>query len=218
MFPPLIPDAGTFQLVDGALKVVPSSKTRKIKTIDHWCSAFNTFIAIYCKAHPSSIQDLMQYVETVRGLATEGGDWSYYDQNFRFAKEKYVHAYPWSVINWELRMKARERGKPFEGSSKKASDQGSQPFRKGGRSPPLGFCRKFHKGEHCPFPCKYDHKCYLCKSGSVHPAANCKTSLSNQNENTKTSSIPTVPRQNQIPAGPPPPPPHVFLRQSIRTC
>jgi hypothetical protein len=69
---PLIPEAGSFQLVDGALKIVPSSKAKKIKTIDNWCSAFNIFIAIYCRAHPACIQELMRYVESKMGICSSG--------------------------------------------------------------------------------------------------------------------------------------------------
>lgn len=67
-----MPENNTFQLVDGSLKVVPSSKTRRIRSIEGWCTAFNIFIAVYSRAHPDLTANLMQYVEIVRSLAAEG--------------------------------------------------------------------------------------------------------------------------------------------------
>jgi hypothetical protein len=77
-------------------------------------------------------------MEVVRRLAADGGDWAYYDQNFWYAREKSLYAHPWSVINWELHMKAKERGKTAEALPKKGNVQGSHPFRKGGGPLPSG--------------------------------------------------------------------------------
>jgi hypothetical protein len=146
----------------------------------------NIFVAIYCRAHPACIQELMQCVEVVRRLATDGGDWSYYDQNFRYAREKSLYAQPWSVINWELHMKLLRH------CPRRATYKVPTPLVKG-RTPPLGFCRKYHKGEHCSLP-KYDHKCFIYNSGSVHSAASCKKATSfQQNQYPSTSSQQTRP-------------------------
>jgi hypothetical protein len=136
-------------------------------------------------------------VETVRSLAAEGGDWYFYDQNFRNARSHDLPSYPWSAISWELYMAAKHRGRPQLGSTSsdsfKHTGATKQPFRKGGYHPtssPQGTCFRFHKGMGCHTPnCKYSHVCYKCNGGS-HPASGC-TKRSPAIDSQTTSSRPS---------------------------
>ena len=44
----------------------------------------------------------MQFCETVRDIATRGGDWNYYDEQFRYLRQGNPPKYPWEVVHWEL--------------------------------------------------------------------------------------------------------------------
>ena len=155
------------------LRVVPASKAHHIRSIVSWCTTFNIFISIYTKVHTTATADLLQYSEIVRGLAAEGGDWSYYDQNFRHARAQDTLSYPWCAISWQLHMAAMSKGRTVISLEQKTS---RQPFRKGASQAfkvPKGSCFRFHKGLGCSSTqCSYSHSCYRCSNGT-HPAFSC---------------------------------------------
>ena len=170
-----IPEAGTFQLVDGVLKVVPSSKARRIKSIEGWCSAFNVYITIYTRVHTSEMAHLLQYVETIKSLAADGADWYFYDQNFRYCRAQCAAAYPWHSINWELHMTAKSKGQSNTLEAGRVNmGIKKQPFRKPGYPGlPRGTCHRFHRGLGChALSCPWTHECFKCRNGK-HPAYRC---------------------------------------------
>ena len=46
----------------------------------------------------------MKYSATVRDLAAKNAHWRYYDENFRFLRQKSL--FPWDEIQWELWLQA----------------------------------------------------------------------------------------------------------------
>ena len=46
----------------------------------------------------------MKYSATVRDLAAKNAHWKYYDENFRFLRQKSL--FPWDEIHWELWLQA----------------------------------------------------------------------------------------------------------------
>ena len=44
---------------------------------------------------PSEASSLMKYSEVVRDLAARGGDWRYYDNNFRYLRQQNAVSMPW---------------------------------------------------------------------------------------------------------------------------
>ena len=41
----------------------------------------------------------MKYGEIIKDLAARGHNWSYYDQNFRFLRQRQASAFPWGVMH-----------------------------------------------------------------------------------------------------------------------
>lgn len=61
----------------------PNDKPRRIFYISQWLTAFNTFVAVYTERLPQKAPQLMKYCETVRDIFAKGGDWRFYDDQFR---------------------------------------------------------------------------------------------------------------------------------------
>ena len=90
---------------------------------------------------------------------------------------------PWGSTHWELWIRAQNFNnarfpKPQPTLRNSSSSSAAGPF------VPKGFCRKFHRGDHCA-GCNYKHVC--CKCGVVHPALRCNFRSSQHN----SSSAPT---------------------------
>ena len=125
-------------------------------------NAFQTFVAIYMVRSPTDAPALMKYSETVQDLEANNAHWRYYDENFRFLRQKTL--FPWDQIHWELWLQVHHMQKSLKVVS---SDSRNRPS----RSPfPSGFCWRFHRGEKC-YGCNFKHKCFRC--GSHHPANQC---------------------------------------------
>ena len=65
----------------------PVNNAKKLTSIYEWVSAFHTFVAVYCEKFPRETPNLMQFCETVRDIAARGGDWNYYDEQFRYLRQ-----------------------------------------------------------------------------------------------------------------------------------
>ena len=163
------PDMATIDLVTAA-------STPKLRSFDHWNSAFNVFMSIYCYANPQDIAGTLKYVETLRRLRNEGGDWLLYDELYRKQRETAPGSYPWDSINWEMWeiAKWRKSGQTPRGSARPTSRPPPSQNPANARPTPRGFCFRFHNKQACASrPCPYKHACYKCSDGSQHPAADC---------------------------------------------
>ena len=104
----------------------------------------------------------MKHSETVRDLAAKNAHWRYYDENFRFLRQKSL--LPWDQIHWELWLQAHHMNRTAPAVSPESSHKNSrQPF-------PTRFCWKFHRGDRCS-GCNFKHECFKC--GNRHPAHQC---------------------------------------------
>lgn len=111
---------------------------------------------------PKDAPALMKYSETVRDLAAKNAHWRYYDENFRFLRQKTL--FPWDQIHWELWLQAHHMQKAAPVASSDARNNNlKSPF-------PSGYCWKFHWGAKCS-SCNFSHECFKC--GSQHPANKC---------------------------------------------
>ncbi|PFX34145.1 hypothetical protein AWC38_SpisGene941 [Stylophora pistillata] len=128
-----------------AITQEPSQPLKRIHNLNQWLSAFNTFVAIYVKKYPLEAPKLMKYREVVRDVASKPGDWSFYDEQFRYVRRSASDQYPWDTIHWELWLRAvtNFRARP-QVSSDKASTRlrNRQSFLK-------GTCWAFHAGRFC---------------------------------------------------------------------
>ena len=95
----------------------PVQNPKKVSSINDWVSAFHTFVAIYCVKFPNETPNLIKFCETVRDIATCGGDWSNYDEQFRYIRQANPRQYPWDIVHWELWHRAvsfRANYSPFQ--------------------------------------------------------------------------------------------------------
>lgn len=82
----------------------PVQNSKRLNSIDQWTSAFQSFVAVYTIRFPDMAPALMKYSATVRDLATKNAHWKYYDENFRFLRQKSL--FHWDEIHWELWLQA----------------------------------------------------------------------------------------------------------------
>ena len=144
------------------ISLEPAQKAKRIIAIDQWITAFQTFVAIYTVRFPKDAPALMKYSETVRDLAAKNAHWRYYDENFRFLRQKTL--FPWDQIHWELWLQALHMQKAAPVASSDARNKNLKwPF-------PSGYCWKFHRGEKCS-GYNFSHECF--KRASQHPANKC---------------------------------------------
>ena len=66
----------------------PVQNSKRITSIDQWTTAFQVFVAVYTIRFPDSAPGLMKYSATVRDLAAKNAHWRYYDENFRYLRQK----------------------------------------------------------------------------------------------------------------------------------
>ena len=145
------------------LTLEPCHTSKRITNISQWVSAFTIFVSVYSEKVASHAAQLMKYCDVVRDLASKGGDWHWYDEQFRYLRQSSPEQYPWDQILWELWLRA------------------SNPFRKSQMQPPTnkrfhsqwfpkGTCWAFHAGKHCA-GCQFEHLCFRC--GGKHPGGQC---------------------------------------------
>ena len=82
----------------------------------------------------------MKYGEVVQDLAARGGNWKFYDENFRFLKQAQPASFPWGVIHWELWMRAQHSFK------KHTNPAGQRRPKQQDQVTPREYCFKFHRG------------------------------------------------------------------------
>ena len=87
----------------------PVQNSKRITSIDQWTTAFQVFVAIYTIRFPDSAPGLMKYSATVRDLAAKNAHWRYYDENFRYLRQKSL--FPWDEVHWELWLQAHHMTK-----------------------------------------------------------------------------------------------------------
>ena len=160
----------------------PVQNSKRITSIDQWTTAFQVFVAVYTIRFPDSAPGLMKYSATVRDLAAKNAHWRYYDENFRYLRQKSL--FPWDEVHWELWLQAHHMTKLSSSNNPPNSfnRQSKQPF-------PRGFCWKFHQGERC-FGCNFKHACFKC--GGDHPATKCKSGKPTVATSRTVASSPTT--------------------------
>ena len=148
-----------------SLCLEPVSKAKKHLSIETWLSCFHVFVGVYTSRRPHEAPALMKYGEVVQDLAARGGNWKFYDENFRFLRQAQPASFPWGVIHWELWMRAqhslKKQSDPAGQSRAKQQDQGT----------PKVYCFKFHRGVVCDAGCTFKHLCYKCEG--PHPVSRC---------------------------------------------
>ena len=150
----------------------PNDKPRRLYNTSQWLTAFNTFVAVYSERFTQAAPQLMKYCETVRDISAKGGDWRFYDEQFRFLRQSDPNLFPWDQIHWELWFQTMlpSRNNAHKSISNPDRDKPPHRFR---QQFPKGTCWAFHGGKTCSGS-KFEHICFKC--GSRHPASQCPTS------------------------------------------
>ena len=74
--------------------------------------------------YPVEAPFLTKYSDIIRDLAARGYNWRYYDENFRYLRQKDPKAYSWGAVHWGLWIRSQpsrnsySQIKRFEGESK----------------------------------------------------------------------------------------------------
>jgi len=157
---------GVLRLHEGSIESNQKECKDNISTIERWTDAFIIFCSIYLSAHPSKMQELLQYMCNIRDCeATVGGKaWLQYDKQFRAKQSKNLVS--WAKMNSDLwiRFTNRESRNALQNLSAFSDNKPNATV-----SLP---CRDFNNGT-CRWPsCKYRHVCMCC--GYNHSELNCR--------------------------------------------
>jgi hypothetical protein len=150
-----------------------SGKKRKFLTVESWTDAFAIFASVIRKAnptHPTIAEDLAIYMDLIRQIQKDGGDWFFYDVQFRQAMQN-DDTLSWSMVDQVLYTRALNKAKS------PLSPQTSKPFH---RPAPRKTCHKFNGGRECNGFCGYAHVCYGCRGN--HPITQCPNPSPNKGQ------------------------------------
>jgi hypothetical protein len=158
-----------------ALSVTPpSQRVKPVDNIQDWTNAMMTLGAIYTERHPKTAPQMFKYIRNIRDMHARGGNWQYYDTQFRKLKGK--RNWNWDFIQWELHFTAM--GTPLQHQTSGFSGSLSNNSRLSKKPKPFlvlhGFCWGFHHTGKCgqSKPCPYKHLCFRCQGGQ-HAAKWC---------------------------------------------
>jgi hypothetical protein len=161
------------------MSMFPDSKSRSIKDIYRWTSAFHVYVAIYAERYPHETPALMKYAERVRDLARlhQGTAWRFYD--FRFRQLKQTHPFlSWAECHTDIWMRATLE--PTDGNlgmSEKVC--GPQPQTSRNQK---GVCYAYNNQGTCSAnTCSFIHKCQICKGD--HPRKDCNQNVGENDTN-----------------------------------
>ena len=156
----------------GGLMVVPNKK-KKFLTIEAWTDAFNVFASVARCQKPELHEKLAIYMETIRRISRDGGNWYFYDTNFRRTMQQ-DSSCEFNTILFELHSRALIK-KPTSAAPTHAAPKSvtSQPFRERGEI--KKYCFPFNRGEQCK-GCKFPHLCFICSK--PHPKTQCPSNKS----------------------------------------
>ena len=164
----------------GQVPELTAKSPRVIGNLGMWCDAFMVFITIYCKKYPEQLDPLTSYMAQVKLLCSRGGDYLYYDQEFRYMRQS--RNLPWDEVHSGLWLECRDRRDNNSNHNRGGGGRGRGSFRpqanNGGNSQkpriPFGHCFAYHnRGECVKAGCPYAHKCFIEGCSGVHPYTRC---------------------------------------------
>ncbi|XP_067652711.1 uncharacterized protein [Haliotis asinina] len=164
----------------GQVMFKPASKqSSKPLSIASWTTAFHIFMSIYLQKHPGAVQELLGYVDAVRGAAHKYGNdsWYTYDYYFRHKMAR-DPTRSWGAIDGDLWLRYMVHGRQsYNLTDTKSSTAGSVTA-----VTDKQVCWDFNFSQCSRLSCKYPHKCSKCKS-SNHSARQCNSFRSKPTNN-----------------------------------
>lgn len=189
-----------------------SGKKRKFVNIENWTDAFAIFASVLRRGspnHPTLAEDLAIYADLIRQIYKDGGDWYFYDINFRQNMQN-DGALSWNCVDQLLHTRAlsRNQNKNVNSNfnlgnvSKKSAKignfirfpQSAKPFP---ANAPRKTCHRYNEGRSCDGNCGYLHLCYICYR--AHPMSLCIKQNQTRPENRQTSNITKSPESQDPP-------------------
>lgn len=151
---------------DNELSLI-EEKNKKSLSLQQWLMAWNKFTAIFCTKNPELGSDFPHHLDIVLEMSREGGNWQFYDSEFRKLVEK--GEAQWGNTHLELFLKAKLQGKQTQYNFSSKTNNARWPW---------GVCFPFHRGLGCKFGdnCRFQHRCFNC--GFHHAFSNCKKPVS----------------------------------------
>ena len=184
--------------------------------IDEWCQAFCVYISVYTRKFSESTPGLMAYYNKIQNLASKGGNFLYYDQEFRVAREQ--EGIPWHIPLLDLWMEClplqETQSEQTVSIRQPQNYQNSSNFRpskfSGGSNKkqfhhPKGYCYVFHNTGKCAkgSDCKYSHQCWVPSCQGRHPVFKCykikSSSTAQKSGDSSSASASNQTAQNKTP-------------------
>ncbi|VDI06524.1 Hypothetical predicted protein [Mytilus galloprovincialis] len=145
-----------------------SGKKKRYVNIESWTDAFSIFSSVIRKFnpnHPTFAEDLAIYMDLIRQIQKDGGDWYFYDVNFRQLMQN-DDTLSWSYVDQILHTRSLNRfiSKANNTNTMKRTQtsNNAKPFP---NSAPRRTCNRFNEGRICDGTCGYSHICSICFKG-----------------------------------------------------
>lgn len=163
------------ELSDSSLTSGGAVSGKVSMSLTDWSRTWNKFSAILTEKSPSLSPLLSHHMEVVMRIHSKGGNWAYYDKEFRALVSR--GEAQWGATHLELFMNALI----VENNEKGATGKGTQDntSRQGKLAVPQGACYRYHRTGFCPTGrgCRYQHKCFNKGCMGDHPTSRCRLPL-----------------------------------------
>ena len=178
--------------------VSPAKPKAEPLSFERWVQAFQLYMSVYLLAPANALLavKMLKYMEVIRRLAEQGGNWLSYDEVFRSLRCS--RGWAWDYINWELWFRAAQ-----EKATVTVRQTSGSPFQVKGKAKvqSQGNCYPFNRGEMCnKDTCRYWHKCSFCQGS--HPFVHCYKAQGTRqrpNQQRPNQQRPNQQRQSQPP-------------------
>ncbi|XP_069114874.1 uncharacterized protein [Argopecten irradians] len=147
---------------------LPQSRKRFLD-INKWTDAFSIYASVLRQHNPNLREPLATYQNVVRGIASNGGHWYFYDTNFRRMRESSPDL-AWNQLVNELYIQALTKRAGAGNQNRRFQNKSRSPFRSPQQHIPKT-CHTYNKGRPCE-GCAYKHVCSHC--GQQHQRVKCK--------------------------------------------
>ena len=194
-------DTQTFHLISGIgepLKLAPNKPDNKIHSLSKWNDAFLVYLTVYAKKYPAEVPQIASYMQLIKRLAIKGGDFLYYDKEFRYLRQAghsgwEVHLDLWLEAR-DIRGNNNTQSKPNKGNNYKGNNNSfrGQPRDASKPTHPAGYCYRYHSYGKCNnMPaCSFKHTCYYPNCGGKHPISTCNKRTGDASS--KSTTTPTT--------------------------
>ena len=202
----------------------PVKVNKEIASIAQWCELFDIYVAAYSRKRPDQTPNLLTHKFNVSALSADGGDYLYYDVEFRKAHAKY--GIPWENPEMQIWVKAASKGiqtslalaigsnsntntntnvntnNSSYPNNNKSNNQSFRPNKGSGTGAgklrhPAGYCFLFHNKRCGRNNCCFLHQCWMPGCGEKHSVYKCPKLLNQSNKNNKSNSTSSGARQSQ---------------------